>query len=183
MPQAYSCGQLVAASERCPLRFDLDHAWTPCRVVPEAGPRPLLGLCDQAALDRIAVDIAEHVGAGIVATDVAVVVTRLPKLHSRSAQLARGDLFDGFEKLSNEDGRRLVHQQMNMLRHQDVSVDSCLMSGTGRLQHGLDRIPGPVRFKQSKPVKTTEGDEVKGFGPVEAPQTAWHGSVLVRERY
>jgi len=47
----------------------------------------------------------------------------------------------------------------------------------------MSEPPAPVRFKQSKPVKTTEGDEVKRFGPVEAPQTAWHGSVLVRERY
>ena len=86
-------------------------------------------------------DVADHVGTGLLTVDVAIVVAFLPKLLARSSQLARSDLLDGFEKLRQQNPRWLVDEQVNMLRHQNVGVNPRLMSSARLLQHGLEQFP------------------------------------------
>src|SRR6185312_17219364 len=63
--QAHPLRQLVAPLEHGPLRFDLDRSTHPGGIVPEAGPWPVFGLFDQAALDGIPMNIADHLTAGL----------------------------------------------------------------------------------------------------------------------
>ncbi len=47
---------------------------------------------------RIAMDIADHFGTGLLSVDIAVVITVLPELFARSSQLTRSHLLDGFQE-------------------------------------------------------------------------------------
>jgi hypothetical protein len=72
-------------------------------------------------------------------------------------------LLDGFEELSDEDRRRLVHEQMGVLRHQDVGVDPRRMSRASLFQDGFDCFLCAGHIEQRETVKATEGDEVEGL--------------------
>src|SRR5271157_5631161 len=74
--------------------------------------------------------------------------------------------------------RRLVDRQVDMFRHQDVSVDPGLMTCPGLFQNGLERLRGFRRFKERKTVKATERDELKGFRFLEPLQAIGHGSIV-----
>ena len=68
-------------------------------------------------------DISDHFGPGCFAIDVRVKITVLPELPAIASQFARSDLLERLQKLRHQDQRRLVDQQVDMFRHQDVSVD------------------------------------------------------------
>jgi hypothetical protein len=70
-------------------------------------------------------------------------------------------LLERLEELRNNDGRRSVHEQMDVLRHQDIGVDSGLTAGTSLFQNSFDDVPGFGGCKERKPLVTTEGDEVE----------------------
>jgi len=61
----------------------------------------------------------------------------------------------------------LVDQQVNMLRHQDVCVNSGQMPLSDLLQYGSNGIPGRCRFEESIAVKAAERDEVERFRSLE----------------
>jgi hypothetical protein len=48
------------------------------------------------------------------------------------------------KKLRHQDQRRLVHQQVDMFRHQDVSIDPGLMTCARLFQNGLECLLGPT---------------------------------------
>ena len=106
-------------------------------------------------------NISDNCGKGPFPSDVAVVVAVLPELLVQSSQLARSDLLDGFEKLRQQDLLRLVDEQVNMFRHQNVSVNSCPVASPGLFQHHLNRFLGGRRPQQRMAVIATEGDEVQ----------------------
>ena len=68
------------AATGCPVGFDLDRARGAGGVVGEAAPGVVFGAGDEASLDRVAVDVADDLGAGFFAGDVAVEVAGLPEL-------------------------------------------------------------------------------------------------------
>ena len=105
-------------------------------------------------------DISDHFGTGRFAADIGVEIAWLPELQAIASELAGSDLLERLEKLRHEDGGRLVDQQVNVFGHQHVSVDPCPMTRPGLFQNGLDRFLGSRRFKERKPVKATERDEV-----------------------
>jgi hypothetical protein len=125
-------------------------------------------------------DVAYHFGASLFTMDIAVKVAFLPELLTLTSQLARGDLLYGFEKLGHEDRWRLVDEQMDVLGHQDVGVDSRVMSLTSQFQYGLNCVLGVRRIEKRETVKATEGDEAESFGLLKPFQTVWRGSILVR---
>src|ERR1035437_4532360 len=127
-------------------------------------------------------NVTDHFGASLFTMDVAVKVAFLPELLALASQFARGDLLDGFEKLGHEDRWRLVDKQMDVLRHQDVGVDHCLMSCTSQFQYGLDCVPGTGHIEEREMVKATEGNEVESFCLLEPFQTVRHGAIIIRPR-
>src|SRR5580658_5509249 len=114
--------QLASSAERRPLRFDLDYANLTGGVVPKARPWPVFWFLHESALDRIAMDVADHFGAGLLSVNITVVVALLPELLARSTQLARSPLLARLTQLRQQNPRRLVAEQLNMLGHQNVGV-------------------------------------------------------------
>ena len=80
--------------------------------------------------------------------DSAVKVVLLPEPLSIALEFAGGSLHEGLQKLRHNDRRRLIHQQVDMLGHQDVGVDSSPMACPNLLQKGLDCVLRPRRFKE-----------------------------------
>jgi hypothetical protein len=108
-------------------------------------------------------NVSYHFRTGFFAMNIAVKVAFLLELLAQAFQFARSDLLEGFEKLSQEDGRWLVDEQMDVLRHQDVGVDPRLMPRARHFQYGLHGVFGLRRFEKRKTVKATEGDKVESF--------------------
>lgn len=63
-----------------PVGFDFDGAGIAGGVVIEAAPAVIFRICDEAAFDRVAVDVLELFDVLLVAGDVEVVVAALPEL-------------------------------------------------------------------------------------------------------
>ena len=164
------------------MRFNLNRPLHPGRIVPETRPHPVFRLLDQTAHHWIAMDIADHFGASLLSVDVAIVVAILPELLTWPSQLPRSDLLEGFEKLRQENPRRLVGEQVNVLEHQHVGVNSRLMPRARLFQHGFHGFPGSRRFQQRETMKTTEADEVQRFRLLEPFQAARHGPILTPYR-
>ena len=125
-------------------------------------------------------DISDHFGPGSFAMDVRVKITGLPKLPAIASQLAGSDLLERLQKLRYEDGGRLVDQQVNIFGHQHVGVNPGLMTRPGLFQNGLDRFLEFRGFRQRKPVKATERDEVKSLRSLETLQAVRHRAMVVR---
>ena len=124
-------------------------------------------------------NVADHFGASIFPTDIAVKVAFLPELLVLTSEFARSDLLHGFEKLGNEDRWWLVDEQMDVLGHQDVGVDPRLMSRTSQFQYGLNCVLGAWGIEKRETVKATERDEVESFCSLEPLQAVGHGSIIV----
>jgi len=112
--------------------------------------------------------------------DVTVKITFLPELLTRPSQFVRCNLLEGLEKLGQEDRWRLIDEQMDVLWHQDVSVNPRLMPRASHFLYGLHDLLGLRHFKKRETVKTTEGDEVQRLRFLKPLQTARHGSILNR---
>jgi len=123
-------------------------------------------------------DVAGHLGAGLLTMDVAVVVAILPELLALASQFARGHLLQYLEKLRQQNLWRLIHEQVHMLGHQDISIDPRLVPCARLFQHNLNSLPGDRRIKQRKTVKATEGDEMKRFRLLESFQADGHETML-----
>ena len=63
----------------CPLGFDFDDSNLSGCIVPEAGPQPFFRLINEAAIDRIAVNVSQLLNALFCRVHVEIVVTRLPE--------------------------------------------------------------------------------------------------------
>ena len=163
-----------AAKSRRPLRLDFNHSTNSGSVVVETAPLILFSRCDKSPLDRIAMDISDHFGPGCLPMNVRVIIAGLPELLAIASQLAGSDLLERLQKLRHEDGGRLVDQQVNMFRHQHISVNPGLMTCPSLFQNGFDRYLGARRFKERKPVKATERDEVKSLSSLEPLQAIGH---------
>jgi hypothetical protein len=125
------------------------------------------------------VDISNHLGPGCLATDVRVKVTGLPELPAIASQFARSHLLERLQKLRQQNGWRLVDQQVNMFRHQHVSVNPGLMTRPSLFQNGFDCFFGPRCLKERKPVKATERDEVKSLRALEPLQAIGHAAIAI----
>jgi hypothetical protein len=154
--------------------FDFDHTTGSREVVVVAAPLISFGGCREAALDGVLVDVVHGVGAGVLSTDVAVEVADLPELLPIALYFSRRRLLEGFEELSQEDGRWLVDQQVDMLGHEHVGIDAGTVTGSGLFEDGFDGGFGVGIVEVGKTVVTTEGDEVERFGLLVPLETVRH---------
>jgi hypothetical protein len=63
--------------------------------------------------------------------------------------------------------------------HQHVGVNPGLVTRPGQFENGLEGFLGLRRLKERKPVKTTEGDEVKSFCSLESLQAMGHAVIVI----
>ena len=90
-------------------------------------------------------------------------VASLPELLTPALQLFGRFLLPGLQKLGDEDLQWLVHQEVDVFRHQDVGVDAGTVSGSGLLELLFDDGLGVWVGEEGQPAVTTEGDEVEGL--------------------
>ena len=93
----------------------------------EAAPAVIAWSGNQSTLHGIAVDVADHLGAVMLPANAAVEIRWLPELFMMTSQFARSHLLQRLKELRQENRWRLVDEQMQMLGHQNVGVDPCLM--------------------------------------------------------
>jgi hypothetical protein len=86
------------------------------------------------------VDVLEHFGESVFAADVAVEVPVLPELLAGPFELSGCRLFEGFEELGEEDVRRLVDEEMDVLRHEDVGIDTGFVAEPCLFEDYLDDL-------------------------------------------
>jgi hypothetical protein len=165
----------AAAQSSRPLRLDFHHASNPGGVVVETAPAVFFRGADQSAFDRVSMDVPDHLGAFFFSTHVAVVVALLPEVFAIAFQASGGLLLQGFQPLCKQDGRRLVDEQMDVLRHQDVGIDPGLMPEAKLLDRRLDEVFGLRGMQERQTVEATEGEEVKRLGLLESLETGGHG--------
>ncbi len=147
----------------------------------EAAPGVVFGAGDEASFDRVAVDVPDDLGAGVFAGDVAVEVAGLPELVVGALELAGGGLLEGLDPLVEQDARGLVDEEVDVLGHEDVGVDTGVVTGSGLFEEEFGEVLVGCVGKVGETVVTTEGEEVEGFGLVEASQAVGHGEIVTRK--
>ncbi len=68
-----------------------------------------------------------------------------------------------------------------MLGHEDVRVYMGVVTGSGLFENEFGEVLGGWVGEVGEPVVTAEGEEVEGFGLVEASQAVGHGEIVTRE--
>lgn len=128
----------------------------------EAAPAIVFGLEDEAAGDRIAVDVADLFDAFFFGVDVEVVVAALPELFLVGKfELAGDELLEDLEKGGEGSGGGFVGEEMDVLRHEDVGRDTELLLLTGLLEDLLGDVFCGVGCEEGLAAVATEGDEVE----------------------
>ncbi len=75
----------------------------------------------------------------------------------------------------DDDRRWLVHEQVDVFRHNDIAVDAGPVTRTGTLQLLLDEGFGVRIGEEGKTAVTTEGDEVERFALLISFEPIRHG--------
>ena len=163
---------------RSPLWLNFNCSSNALGVMAKAAPLVLLRRCHQASLHRVSVNVPDDFGAGCFTPYIAVKITSLPEPFAITFQSAGNGLLQGLQKLGQQDRWWLVDEQVDVLGHQDVSVDSGLMTCTNPFQNSLDCVLGVRCFKERETVKATECDEVKCLRLLEPLQTVRHASIV-----
>jgi hypothetical protein len=108
--------------------------------------------------------------------NIEVIVTPLPELSS-SGTLQFAGCFLLQNLLGNGQRRdaRLIGEQVNVLRHQDISSDDKTVPLSNQFKFALEHAVGRVVVQQGQSLITTEGNEMKLAGLVIADQVSEHG--------
>jgi hypothetical protein len=161
-----------------PLRLDFDAARSAGEVVIEAAPRPVFGLFDKAAHDRIAVHVTQLLHVLAVGEDVEIVVAYLPELGSVAFEQLRGFTLEDAEGCREGVELRFGDKQVNVLGHEDVAEDVKLMSSSDAFEGLLKDDARVVVVEVRKPAITAKGDEVVAAFGLVALQSARHGVIV-----
>jgi hypothetical protein len=143
-----------------PVRFDLDPSGFAGEVMAEAGPWPVFGFFDEAALDRIAVDVAELFDLLACGDDVEVVVASVPEGTGVVLEPLGGFALQNAECVGEGLPLWFADQQMDVLRHQDVAKDEELVSSADQFEGFFEGCTGFVVGEVGLTLMTAEGDEV-----------------------
>jgi len=110
----------------------------------------------------------------MLATDARIEVTGLPELVPIPSQLAGTPLLYNLHELRQQNPGRLVDEQVDVLGHKHVRINSRFVTCPGLFQDCLDHGLGLRNFKERKAVEATERDEVESFRFLEPLQAARH---------
>jgi hypothetical protein len=106
----------------------------------EAAPGPIFRPLDDSGLDRVAVHVAEFFDPLGFGEDIEVVITRLPD------ELVRTGSGEALLKDLNRRGQSLLigfgHQEMDVVRHEDVAEDLEEVFLAGLFEDPLEGIAG-----------------------------------------
>ena len=156
--------------------FNLDRPFQSGGVMPVTRPRPILGLCYQAATDRVAVHVLEFLDCLVMVPDIEIIIPSLPEVGlSLQLQLPRGLLLQHLQGHGQLFDRRLADQQMHMLGHEHISRNHQAVASAHLLQGVLEAGVSRLVVEQRPPSIATEGEEVKLPGVLVTDQLSRRG--------
>jgi hypothetical protein len=92
-------------------------------------PRPVFGLLDKAAADRVAVDVFKLFYKFGVGEDVEVVIAALPELRTSVLEPLRRFVFEHVQSDGESVEFGLADEKVDVFGHEDISEDVELMAG------------------------------------------------------
>jgi len=107
------------------------------------------------------VDVSQFLDKLLLRPNVEVVIPRLPKVFAPLDQPSRNRLLQSLYRHSERASFRLANQQMNMLRHDDISADIKTVALTNSFESMLDHDLGLGRGQEWQTVVAAEGYEVQ----------------------
>jgi hypothetical protein len=154
--------------------FDLDAALFAGEVMAEARPWPVLGFLDEAAFDRVAVDVSQLLHVLLVSQDVEVIVPGLPELSSFAFEELGGLGLEDSYGCGQRVELRFGEEQVDVLGHDDVAEEEELVSLADSFEGFFEDDAGVVVVEIREPVVTTEVDGVVVALGLVSLQTARH---------
>ncbi len=128
-------------------------------------------------------NISELLAKLALAPYVEVVVARLPKWFVGSEGKTSGhSLFQGFDRLRQGASLRFVHQEVDVLGHDHVSIDAELIGFADPFQCGNECYARFLGDEFRLAVIAAEREEVKLIRFLEMFQSPWHGDTVSLEQ-
>src|SRR5271157_1448208 len=127
----------------------------------KTAPRPMFRFCDQPALHRIAVNVAQLLDALALRPHVEIVIASLPEVCPVTNQTAGNRLLDGLHGAGQRSVLRLADQQMHVLGHDHVTDEIEVVSPSALFQRDFKQMHRTWTCQQRLTLVATEGDEVK----------------------
>ena len=90
-------------------------------------------------------------------------------------------MLEGLDSLVEQDVRGLVDEEVNVLGHEDVGVDTGVVTGPGLFEEEFGEVLGGWVGEVGETVVTAEGEEVEGLGLVVSFQAVGHGEIVTRK--
>jgi hypothetical protein len=129
------------------------------KVMPKARPSPILRSLDQPAYDWIAVHVFQLLNMLAVGMNVEVIIPGLPEWPLWPLHCDRK--LQGLNRLRQNYFFRFAYQQMNMLRHDNMTEDEEVIAFPHRFEGTLEETSHAGNAKMLLPPVTTEGDKVE----------------------
>jgi hypothetical protein len=147
--------------------------------VSKAAPFPIFRTGAKLLLYRIPVNIAKLLNKLIVRPDVEIVIPLLPEMRGLSNQPPRYALFQRLDRIGKRAALRLAQQQMHMVGHDNVGVDTKIKAASDPLKSSLENTPCRRTAKIMPPMPAGERDKVRLSGRVKAFQPCRHGQSVL----
>jgi hypothetical protein len=125
-------------------------------------------------------NIAELFDKLIVRPNIEIVIPLLPEMRGLSNQPPRYALFERLDRIRERSAARFAQQQMHMVGHDHVCVDTKIEAAPDPLKSSLENTLRRRIAKIVPPMPAGERDKVRLSGGVKALQPCRHGeSVLL----
>ena len=153
---------------------NLHGPFFPIQIVSKATPRPVLRHVHQSAFYRITVHVSQLLDQLAPTPNIEIVVPTLPEMRVIETELPGDRLLQRLDQRRKRPALRFAQQQMDVFRHNDVSVHARLVTSADDLQLLLQNAPGLGCAQPWLAPVTTESDEVKLSRLVEAAKAPRH---------
>jgi len=161
------------STHSCPFGLNFHSCIPVFRIVAEAAPLPILRPLHQSTRHGIAMNIAQLLHKLRMIANVAIIITPLPE--PSSTMVARHADFNRQNCIAQQAPLRFAQQQVDVFRHQEVSIDAQSTLTTDTFQRS-EKIVAEVFIRQTRLTAiTTESNEVRLPGLLKAYQSLRHG--------
>jgi hypothetical protein len=128
--------------------------------MPETAPLPVLRPFTKASLNWVPMDVPKFLDSLLLVTHVEVVIAALPEVPVISNQLSQDRLLECLDCGCESFVQGFTNQEMNVFRHDHVSVDAQPIAMTRSFQRILEAVSSRRTSEQRLAVITTEGEKV-----------------------
>jgi len=161
-----------------PSFIDRHRAFLPESIMATAAPAPLFRAVYQSSTNWVHVHVVEFLQALPLGDHVEVVKAQLPEANFGVSNSPRRPLLEHLHGERWVPDFRFAHEQMDVLRHNDVSEDDKVVFSPDLFQDNLETVSCFWCTKESFPPVTGEGDEVEVSVTVITPEMRTHGEIV-----